>query len=129
MAALGLWVAGALLLSVLCWRNKHLHGMRLVAVGVALNALVIVCNSGMPVGLDAVSELGNSVRALQVVESSALYNLQNDETRLIILADVLPVPGPRPVRAIVSLGDLLLFAGVTVTIVESSLRLHSPKVN
>jgi len=129
MAAVGLWGGGALLLSVFCWRNKRLHGMRIVAAGIALNALVIACNSGMPVGLDAVSELGSSAGALRAVESSALYNLQSEATRLVILADVLPVPGPSPVRAIVSIGDLMLFGGVTVTIVESSLRLHSPKVH
>lgn len=121
------WIAGALLLIVVCVCNWRLHGMRAIALGICINALVIVANAGMPVGLSAVATLGDAVNANRAVERSPLYRLQEDRTRMIVLADVLPVPGPGPVRAVVSLGDLLLFTGVVITIVESSSGFHTPR--
>lgn len=113
------WIAGALLLILVCWRNRHLHGMRVVALGVLCNAVVIVLNSGMPVGIDALRLLGDVEGALRFLSESPLYQLESELTRLLVLADVMPLPGPPSIRAVVSLGDLLLFAGVLVSIVQS----------
>jgi hypothetical protein len=120
-------MAGAALLAAVCLRNHRLHGMRIIALGLCMNALVIAANVGMPVGLTALEELDATVDAREAVEQSALYQMQEETTYLIVLADVLPVPGPTLMRAVVSLGDLLLFVGVVVTIVESSTRYHASR--
>jgi hypothetical protein len=120
MATVTCWIAGALMLLTVCVRNWRLHGMQVIAVGVFLNALVILANMGMPVGLSAAGLLGDNPQARQAVAQSPLYQLETETSRMIVLADVLPVPGPGPVRAIVSLGDLMLFTGIVVTIVQSS---------
>jgi hypothetical protein len=127
LLSVGLWIAGAVLLAAVCWRNRRLHGMRIIALGLCMNALVIVANVGMPVGLIALAELDAADAAREAVERSALYQMQEETTHLIVLADVLPVPGPTLLRAVVSLGDLLLFVGIVVTIVESSTRYHAPR--
>jgi hypothetical protein len=75
--------------------------------------------------LAALAELDATLDAREAVEQSALYQMQEETTHLIVLADVLPVPGPTLMRAVVSLGDLLLFVGVVVTIVELSTRYHA----
>lgn len=113
------WTAGAAVLLLVCWRNWHLHGIRIVALGVACNAVVILLNRGMPVGMDALRLLGDVEGALRFLSESPLYQLESELTRLLVLADVMPLPGPPSVRAVVSLGDLLLFSGVLVSIVQS----------
>jgi hypothetical protein len=127
LLSVALWMAGAALLAAVCLSNHRLHGMRIIALGLCMNALVIAANVGMPVGLTALAELDATDDAREAVEQSALYQMQEETTYLIVLADVLPVPGPTLMRAVVSLGDLLLFVGVVVTIVESSTRYHAPR--
>jgi len=113
------WIAGAILVGVVSLRNWHLHGMRLIALGVACNALVILLNMGMPVGIDALKVLGDLEGAVRFLGASPLYQLQSEATRVLLLADILPLPGPPTIRAVVSLGDLLLFSGVLASISQA----------
>jgi hypothetical protein len=86
--------------------NRRIAGLPLVALGVALNVLVIAVNGGvMPAsrfalrvsGLDTSGGFANST-------SLAHPHLQ-------FLGDVIPVPGPWPIGNVLSVGDLLIFAG------------------
>lgn len=113
------WVAGAALLVLVALLNWHLYGMRIVALGVCCNALVISLNAGMPVGIDALEALGDVEGALRFLSESPLYQLESEATKALLFADVLPLPGPPAVRAVVSLGDLLLFSGVLGSIVQA----------
>jgi hypothetical protein len=94
-------------LVVLGWvvANWHLPGMRLVTIGLGLNALVIGANGAMPVDPDAIRALG--------IEGAAVppgkHTLLDDQTRLPWLADIWPLP---PLRSIISIGDVVLAAGL-----------------
>lgn len=85
-------------------------GLRLVALGSAMNATVVLLNNGMPV----VSS-GSLVAAVDasVQASHGFYHIADARTQLVFLGDILPA-GPY----LASLGDLLLAIGCCVFIVS-----------
>lgn len=87
-------------------RNWFRAGMWLIALGFTANVVVILANGAMPVGPDAIASLGGDPGAAVL---AGKHELLTDATRLPLLADVIPVA---PVRMIVSLGDILLVAGM-----------------
>lgn len=124
-AALISWLVGNALLLVACIANLRRRGFGLATLGISFNALVIVLNVGMPVSPAALSALGFIDQTTETEALPALYHLQNQSTRLAVLGDVLPLPGPSLVRAVVSLGDLLLMVGVALVILDAANSLFS----
>lgn len=104
------WTYGLLAVSqvfVVGWVvvNRHLPGLVLVAAGLAANAIVMAANGAMPVSSEAIAALG-----LGPVEvPPGKHVLLDPSTRLPWLADVIPVA---PLRSIISVGDILLAAGL-----------------
>jgi hypothetical protein len=94
--------------------NRYRPGMLLVLVGLALNAAVIVANGAMPVSGEALLALGGPA----VVEPGK-HQLLTEVTRLPLLADLLPVP---VLRSVVSVGDIILAAGVGILVVAQMRR-------
>jgi hypothetical protein len=94
-------------LLVLTWvlRNRHLPGMLLVGLGLLLNMVVVAANGAMPVDPDAIMALGGDPAALE----PGKHTLLTEETRLPWLADVWALP---PLRSIISVGDVVLAAGL-----------------
>ncbi|MFA9445087.1 DUF5317 domain-containing protein [Egicoccus sp. AB-alg6-2] len=104
------WTYALLLLSqllVVGWvvANRHLPGLVLVAAGLAANALVMAANGAMPVSPEAIAALG--IEGAEVPPGK--HMLLDADTRLPWLADIIPVP---PIRSIISVGDLVLAAGL-----------------
>jgi hypothetical protein len=87
--------------------NFRLPGMLLAALGLAMNVLVIASNSAMPVSEAAADAAGAGTRG---VESGFKHEPLDDDTRLPVLADVIPVP---VTRSVLSAGDVLLITGIT----------------
>jgi len=108
--ALGTWLLAMAGLVLAALRNARAPGMVLAAVGVALNLMVIGLNLGMPVSERAVRLLAEGSQV--TVEYDLVHRALDDGTLLPWLTDVIPVPGPRGLRAVVSIGDLLLVGGV-----------------
>jgi hypothetical protein len=94
-------------LLVLGWilANAHLRGTVLIGLGLLLNAVVIAANGAMPVSPEALAAIG----AEPTVNPTGKHTLLTDATRLPWLADVLPLP---PLRSIISVGDIVLAAGL-----------------
>ena len=109
------WVLGALLLIAACAANAQRSGFVVAALGVSLNLLVILVNTGMPVYPGALEAAG---AGSFVIDPGTIYHVAHASTRLIVLADVVPVPGPPGIRSIGSLGDLLLCVGVVAAILQ-----------
>jgi Family of unknown function (DUF5317) len=84
--------------------NYRLPGMVLAAVGLALNLLVISANGAMPVATGAATGINPALE-----ESGVKHEWLNESTELPWLADVIPV---RPIGSVLSLGDVLLAAGI-----------------
>lgn len=114
------WLAGSLVLVMACILNWEYVGFRLAALGVALNALVIIPNKGMPVSVAALNHMGVTGTEQQVEALTPLYHLGNAETVLEVLGDVLPVPGPPLIQSVVSLGDLVLMVGIAVVVLDGA---------
>jgi len=116
-AGLVVWSAASLLLLVflameLTSETGFKRGLSLVMVGTVLNLLVVLANSGMPVS----STHAGLARA--VASSGGFYIFQSTGTLLAWLGDVLELQLARQV-AVVSAGDVLLFVGVAVAVIEA----------
>src|SRR6266511_474491 len=97
-------------------RNIHLPGLPLIFVGLTLNLLVIAVNGGMPVTRHALvaSGQGNLLQDL-VRNGGAKHHLAGSGDVLLPLADVIPIG--KPIRQVVSAGDLVTYAGMVWLIV------------
>lgn len=89
-----------------CIRNWYRAGMLLVGLGFTLNVLVILANGGMPVGPGAIRAMGGDPTAAVL---AGKHHLMSATTALPWLGDVIPLP---PIDLIVSVGDLVLVAGM-----------------
>lgn len=89
-----------------CIRNWYRAGMLLIGLGFTLNVLVILANGGMPVSPDAIRAMGGDPTGAVL---AGKHHMMTAATALPWLADVIPVP---PIDLIVSVGDLVLIAGM-----------------
>ena len=103
----GLHIATYVMIGMFLWANRQLAGMRLLALGAACNAAAIIANLGvMPASRWAERTAGLSLRA--GFDNSAPVH----HAHLAWLGDVIPWPGP--LHNVLSVGDLLIFAGTIV---------------
>ena len=87
--------------------NRRVPGMWLVALGAALNLLVIVANGGvMPASPAAAAAAG--LPAGDGFENSAVL----DDPRLAFLGDVFAIPASWPLSNVFSVGDVLIGVGL-----------------
>lgn len=112
----GMPVSGGLLgisLAVLCGFavvNRQLLGMGVIAVGLALNAVVVLTNGAMPVRAEALVRAGAvEVEDLARVDLGAGRRFERDSDRFVVLGDIVPVP---PFDTVMSFGDLIVLMGV-----------------
>jgi hypothetical protein len=113
----------AALAGVLFWNAPRRWMLAFAGLGIAMNVLVIGVNGAMPVSLKAAAELGQPYEATQArLEVGCLHRALDDETKLVFLADVIPVPGPSWHAGVVSVGDLLLAGGLGVWVFRASRR-------
>ncbi|MCK5767289.1 MAG: DUF5317 domain-containing protein [Candidatus Atribacteria bacterium] len=103
-----------LLLLYVSWYNKDLKGIKLIALGIGLNFIVIVANSGqMPVLLASLYKAGLHDFVLTLKEGTYVtHTLITENTLFRFLADVIPLSPPFPDPSVVSVGDFLMFYGV-----------------
>jgi hypothetical protein len=98
------------LLGAFAWVNRRLAGVPVVALGGALNFLVISLNGGvMPADPDAVASLGRTVHKGEFINSTAVAH-----PKLAFLGDVIATPASWPVHNIYSVGDCVIVLGVLV---------------
>jgi hypothetical protein len=92
--------------------NLDLRGMGLIAIGIALNFIVIAANRGMPVDPAAIRTAGvysSAELRHKVIEGKR--HLQRSDDRLLWLSDIIPASLPGYPQ-VVSFGDLILYVGV-----------------
>jgi len=111
-----------LLLAV--WYNKNIKGMKIIALGIIFNFIVIVANGGhMPVLLSSLYKAGLDDFALTLKEGTYVtHTLITEKTLFRFLADVIPLSPPSPDPSVVSAGDFLMFYGVFSLIQNAMLK-------
>ncbi|HHU49421.1 MAG: DUF5317 domain-containing protein [Caldicoprobacterales bacterium] len=105
-----------LLLFLFVWLNRHLPYSWLIALGSFLNGLVILINGGTMPLADIRSCIGNAEFTYEYLINGSLpiYHIINENTLLWFLGDVIIIP--YPFSAFISVGDILLYAGVFLLI-------------
>lgn len=96
------------LLLAFCLVNLPLRGMGVIALGIALNVVVIGLNQGMPtraVGLD-----DDGKRIEEPIEQTVKHRPATDDDLLGFLGDEILLPSP--FDALVSVGDIVLAVGI-----------------
>jgi hypothetical protein len=103
--------------------NIRTHGFALILLGLALNAIVIVANQGMPVTRDALvgSNQAETLADL-VANGGSKHHLADDETILLPLGDVIALGSP--LDQAISIGDVCVQLGAAWFIVFSMPRRH-----
>ena len=104
------------LLLAFAFVNVRMPGMLLVVVGLACNMTVILVNGGMPASAQALIDSGQQdVLASLRDQAEEKHHLLTDDDQLTFLADVIAVP--QPIGQAVSVGDIIVYAGLTWLIV------------
>jgi hypothetical protein len=92
------------LLVVFCIANLNLRGMSVVAIGIALNGMVVTANHGMPVRADG-------------VRTTIKHHTERPSDRMTFLGDIIVVD---PLNQALSFGDLILAVGLADVLVHRS---------
>lgn len=116
------WLTSFLVMAAVAFLNRSQPGMWIVCVALLLNGVVIAVNGGMPVSAEAVLAIGGTAASAIPRAGDFAHVALSSATRLWWLADVLPTPGPLGIAALVSPGDVLLMAGVSVFVAGAMTR-------
>jgi hypothetical protein len=100
-------VISNLLVVAFLYVNRRHPGMGLIAIGLALNVVVIGMNGAMPVSIEAARSAG--VPPVPEGRADVEHERLNDDTKLPWLADVLAIPH---LQQVFSVGDVVLGLGV-----------------
>jgi hypothetical protein len=103
----GLHIATYVMIGLFLWANRRLPGIRLLALGAGANAAAIIANLGVMPATRAAERLAGLTLRAGFDNSAPVAH-----AHLTWLGDIIPWPGPLP--NVLSVGDLLIFAGTLV---------------
>ena len=122
-AARPLNVIGAVLPLAVVWFNRRIPGAILFGAGLTLNLIVIIAFGGrMPVLLPGDIDPNSAVLAVLRGGLDPLHVALQHPQGLWFLGDILAIPGFGGHASLVSIGDLLMAAGVAWLIIRCSQR-------
>ena len=110
-AGVALTVASQGALLTFLWWNRYLAGVLMMAVGSAMNTAVILANGAMPVAREAMLAVARHPEEV----TGGRHRLLTEGDALPGLADVIGLP---LLRTVVSVGDIVLAAGVGLLVVD-----------
>jgi len=116
-------VIGAILLLAVVWFNRRIPGALLFGAGLSLNLIVILAFGGrMPVLLPHDVDPNSPVLALLRGGLDPLHVALTQPQGLWFIGDIFAIPGLGGHSSLVSIGDLLMAAGVAWLIIRCSQR-------
>jgi hypothetical protein len=104
----GLLMVSYAFILAFCFVNLSTRGFGVIALGIALNALVIGLNQGMPT-----AAIGNNAAGRRVekpIEQSVKHRPENESDLLGFLGDKIVLP--EPFDEVLSAGDLVIAVGI-----------------
>jgi hypothetical protein len=107
-AGYGLLMLSYALLLTFCLINLPQRGMGVIALGIALNAVVIGLNQGMPTRAIGIDGQGNRIE--KPIEQTVKHRPASDDDLLGFLGDEILLPPP--FDALLSVGDIVLAFGI-----------------
>jgi hypothetical protein len=110
----GLLVVSYVLLLAFCARNALIRGMAVVFIGIALNAVVITVNQGMPVKVPPDWQRDGTI------EATIKHHPREAGDQLLVLSDIILLR--RPFDTVLSFGDLILAVGLCDVTYHASRR-------
>ena len=100
-----------------CFVNLRISMMWVIGLGIALNALVIGLNQGMPTADNEVTtRSGRTIE--EPIERTARHRPESDDDLLPFLGDRLRVP--EPVDEVISIGDIVIGLGIILVSYQGS---------
>ncbi len=114
--ATSLSVIGMFALVVGLAANASIRGALIAALGVTMNLFVLVINGAVPIRFEALGEAGlvdATTQRSQITSVGHLLELETADTRLGALGDTIPIG---VLDSVISIGDLVTFAGVVVIV-------------
>lgn len=113
-------IATYVLIGAFLWANRRLPGVAVIAIGASMNALAIVLNRGVMPAVASAQRIAGSTAGSGFNNSAHVAH-----PYLAWLGDVIPVPGPLP--NVISIGDVIVFAGLLVLLHRTcgDVRSHS----
>ena len=122
-AARPLNVIGAVLLVAVVWFNRRIPGALIFGAGLTLNLIVIVAFGGrMPVLLPHDADPNSPVLAVLRGGLDPLHVALDHPQGLWFIGDIFSIPSIGGHSSLVSIGDLLMAAGVAWLIIRCSQR-------
>jgi uncharacterized protein DUF5317 len=113
----GLVMASYAFLLAFCFVNLRISMMWVIGVGIALNALVIGLNQGMPTRDNEVTtRSGRTIE--QPIERTAKHRPESGDDLLPFLGDRLQVPAP--IDEVISIGDVVIGLGIILVCYQGS---------
>lgn len=113
----GLVMASYAFLLAFCFVNLRISMMWVIGVGIALNALVIGLNQGMPTRANEVTtRSGRTVE--EPIERTAKHRPESGDDLLPFLGDRLQVP--YPIDEVISIGDVVIGLGIILVCYQGS---------
>jgi Family of unknown function (DUF5317) len=113
----GLVMASYAFLLAFCFVNLRISMMWVIGLGIALNALVIGLNQGMPTADNEVTTRpGRTIE--EPIERTARHRPEGDDDLLPFLGDRLRVP--EPVDEVISIGDVVIGLGIILLAYQGS---------
>ena len=113
IVAFSLVVASYAVVFAFAFANWRVPGMAFIAVGAALNYIVILLNRGMPISAAAAARVGFAGPKAQELVLRGKHFISSGHTHLSPLGDVIPL-WRQPTVA--SVGDLIIWAGLILLI-------------
>lgn len=104
----GMLMLSYVFLLAFCLVNLPLRGMGVIAIGIALNTLVIGLNQGMPTRAVGLDTSGNRIE--KPIEQTVKHRPATDDDLLGFLGDEILLP--EPFDALISIGDIVLAVGI-----------------
>ncbi|AGB19819.1 DUF5317 domain-containing protein [Thermoanaerobacterium thermosaccharolyticum] len=113
-----------LMLFIGLWYNRQNKYMKVIAIGIILNFIVIFVNGGrMPVSINALNAAGISYLVPELQKNVIpTHQAMTAATKLKFLGDILYLPKPYPLPKTFSIGDLFIATGIFLMVSNAMIK-------